>query len=294
MIFAFLAGGMGAMGTDPFEKEMQRKVRPEWSMLYMLVAGIYGYCIVKAPAWRQAGLVVLVTMLTWAIWDRVKERLPYLLDPTRAPPPRIAMSDGLVAGLVFLFLTVVSVALLAQGLSQGAALAVGYAIAGALTVVLTLYSLWRLGLRGILAKVGFSRAGLAPALAWGGLLGAATALLAWGYVALLPRLGVELPETTREVAGSGWLLLMVVVLAPLFEEFIFRGLLFNGMRTATRLPVAIVGSALVFGLVHPPHSFPPVFLLGVVAAWLFHRTGLLWSSIAAHVTYNAIVIWAQS
>jgi membrane protease YdiL (CAAX protease family) len=85
---------------------------------------------------------------------------------------------------------------------------------------------------------------------------------------------------------------LVVVLAPLFEEFIFRGLLFRSLRRATGLPLAVAGSAAVFAVIHPPVSFLPVFVLGVVAALAFERTRLLWAPIAAHAVYNgALVVW---
>ena len=73
--------------------------------------------------------------------------------------------------------------------------------------------------------------------------------------------------------------------APVFEEFIFRGLL----RSTSTL-TATVGSAAVFAIVHPPISVIPVFVLGVLAAWTFQRSKLLISAVATHTIYNAAVV----
>ncbi len=78
--------------------------------------------------------------------------------------------------------------------------------------------------------------------------------------------------------------------APLFEEFIFRGLIFAGL--ARQMPGfhAVLVSALIFALLHPPESVIPVFVLGVAAALLFWRHGVLWPAMLAHAVYNLTVM----
>jgi len=51
---------------------------------------------------------------------------------------------------------------------------------------------------------------------------------------------------------------MIIVAAPIFEEFIFRGLIFGGLRRSLDLPVAAIASAAIFAIVHPPASVIPV------------------------------------
>jgi len=96
-----------------------------------------------------------------------------------------------------------------------------------------------------------------------------------------------------DVSSRILLAFVAVVMAPFLEEFVFRGLLFRGLTRSMRLPFAIFGSALVFAIIHPAPSFPPVFALGAACALLLQRTGALWAPIAAHVAYNALVIFAQ-
>jgi membrane protease YdiL (CAAX protease family) len=86
-------------------------------------------------------------------------------------------------------------------------------------------------------------------------------------------------------------LLGSVVFAPVFEELIFRGLLYGTLRTRLAWPLAAVASALVFALAHGygAAGFLSVFLSGALWAWVYERTGSLLPSMAAHIVNNATV-----
>ncbi len=86
-------------------------------------------------------------------------------------------------------------------------------------------------------------------------------------------------------------LLATVVVAPLFEEVIFRGLLFGSLRGRLGPWPAAVLSALLFGLAHGygATGFASVFVSGVLWAWAYERTGSLLPAIAAHALNNAAV-----
>jgi membrane protease YdiL (CAAX protease family) len=89
-------------------------------------------------------------------------------------------------------------------------------------------------------------------------------------------------------------LLEYVILAPLFEELVFRGLLFAILRRRFRfLPAALI-SALVFGLAH---GYGVVGLIsvcwsGVLWAWIYEKTGSLGPGILAHAINNLFVCLA--
>ncbi|MHC4407465.1 MAG: lysostaphin resistance A-like protein [Planctomycetota bacterium] len=294
---AFLAGAMGTIGFDPLEKELSKKVHPEWSMLYMAIAAIYGFGIMKADLWGLLTLNALTLFMVHAVWDRVRRRLPYLLDPTAIPPRRIEIGDGLVAAFVFFFIQqLVMVIAVGVGLPPVVALAFAYGIASLATVLLSLWALWRVKVRRLFPDLGFRA--LRPGAVLAGL--ATGALIAGGALGYLHLLRFN-PVYRRAMEASGdldltsrvLLGLVFVVFAPLFEEFLFRGLLFRGFSRSLRLPFAVLGSALIFALLHPAPSFPPVFALGIATALLLHRTGVLWAPIAAHMAYNAIVTFAQ-
>ena len=92
-------------------------------------------------------------------------------------------------------------------------------------------------------------------------------------------------------AVVGVTLLGSIVFAPVFEELIFRGLLYGTLRTRLAWQLAAAGSGLVFALAHGYGviGFLSVFLSGVLWAWVYERTGSLLPSILAHVANNAAV-----
>jgi hypothetical protein len=92
-------------------------------------------------------------------------------------------------------------------------------------------------------------------------------------------------------AAVGVTLLASIVFAPVFEELIFRGLLYGTLRIRLAWPPAALASALVFALAHGygAAGFLSVFLSGVLWAWVYERTGSLLPAILAHVVNNAAV-----
>jgi membrane protease YdiL (CAAX protease family) len=98
-------------------------------------------------------------------------------------------------------------------------------------------------------------------------------------------------------AGTVWLIAVVVLLAPIVEELVFRGVLFQSLRHRLGLWPGIGISSLTFAFVHLELIDKPLSLaaLLVFAVWLaaaFHRTGTLVVPVVAHATFNAINIAA--
>ena len=81
-----------------------------------------------------------------------------------------------------------------------------------------------------------------------------------------------------------------MVAAPFFEEFIFRGLVYRGLRRSNGVWASALGSAAIFAIVHRPYSFVPVFAVGLICAFVFERTRMLWAPILVHMIYNGAVI----
>jgi len=113
--------------------------------------------------------------------------------------------------------------------------------------------------------------------------------------------GRVVPGNTRELFiqhphGVGILvlaLLVTAVAAPLCEEAFFRGMLFHLLRRRLPLWVAVLLSAMAFGLAHasPTVSFAllPVFTyMGVVLAVVYAWTGSLTNSVLLHGLNNAV------
>ena len=128
--------------------------------------------------------------------------------------------------------------------------------------------------------------------------GAIGVLGLWDLGLLL--LGVPLsPQTTvvtfqRAFAGGEIsvvlpILVFGVVVAPLFEELLYRALLFGWLREQMSPRAAVLISAVVFGAIHfNLLALVPVTVLGVVLALVYHRTNNLWCCITLHALFNAV------
>ncbi|HET8555494.1 MAG TPA: CPBP family intramembrane glutamic endopeptidase [Rhodanobacteraceae bacterium] len=85
---------------------------------------------------------------------------------------------------------------------------------------------------------------------------------------------------------------LVVCVAPLVEELIFRGVLLSGLMRYMKAGWAVTLSALIFGCVHLPdfkfvwYAIPALILLGAVLAWLRLHSRSLWPAVAAHAFNN--------
>jgi membrane protease YdiL (CAAX protease family) len=134
------------------------------------------------------------------------------------------------------------------------------------------------------------------------LTGVATGLLCGlagkGYLLVVDHVDVlrRLRDETVSLSSPGgesiapWFALLAVLAAPVFEEFIFRGVLFGGFRRSFGPVVAAASSALVFAIVHPAIASAPVFLLGFAAALVYEHERSLIVPMATHMTYNAVVV----
>lgn len=148
---------------------------------------------------------------------------------------------------------------------------------------------------------GLAFPGLAP-VAFGFVLGLANffAIVApIQYVAqsLLPPAWREIYDVADMFRGQSslemaFIVASVTVVAPICEEFFFRGVFFQGLR-AHGGPVmrGVLLSAVVFSMFHlDPVGFFARVELGVLFGWLLVRTGSLWPAILAHTANNLVSI----
>jgi hypothetical protein len=85
----------------------------------------------------------------------------------------------------------------------------------------------------------------------------------------------------------------VVVLAPVVEELIFRGVIFSGFKKNFRPIWAVILSALLFALFHlNPWQLGPTFLLGLLLGFVRLRTGSLLAAIFTHALHNGMIFFS--
>jgi uncharacterized protein len=96
--------------------------------------------------------------------------------------------------------------------------------------------------------------------------------------------------------GTVLALFVAVIMAPLVEETLFRGVLFQALRRRLGLWPGALLSALVFTVIHveivfsQPVALAGLFSLGVFLAWAFHRTGSLLVPILGHAVFNGVSV----
>ena len=301
-IYAFIASGIGILASDPLDNEPVPKVGASYLCLYLMLAGLYAYGIYAPSLWQKGAQVVLCALVAVAIWMKVRERLPYLLDPSPTPPPRIGASDGLI--VVFAFYSVQGLLTLALKATPGSGdpaeqQVFACTMAGAL-VALAAAAVFRLRHQAPvpLMKVGWIRT-LLTGTAWGG----AAILFAFFHTAAarsLPWLSMAGTEPISLRASfsieTAWFAFLMVLGAPLFEEYLYRGLLLRGLLGSLSPALAVLASATIFTLCHPPIAVLTVFGLGLATAMSYRMTGRLTAPILTHMIYNAVILaaWAAA
>jgi uncharacterized protein len=109
----------------------------------------------------------------------------------------------------------------------------------------------------------------------------------------LARLFRELTEQTGQHFWGGVFLLVLV--APITEEVMFRGLILRGFLQRFSPARAFVLSAILFGATHlNPWQFVTGLVMGVIFAWWYARTRSLIPSLLGHALGNAAVVGHQS
>ena len=123
---------------------------------------------------------------------------------------------------------------------------------------------------------------LAAGLSWG----LATVGFAMNAEAVPPIPGVASSLFVPSVLGS-------ILLVPVAEEVLFRGILYQALRQRTGVAIAALVSAVGFAALHaqPSPSAAIVFLpMGILFAVAFERTHSLYPSMLMHAAYNGVII----
>jgi membrane protease YdiL (CAAX protease family) len=87
------------------------------------------------------------------------------------------------------------------------------------------------------------------------------------------------------------LVLVIGIIGPLGEEIFFRGFAYTALRHRFGPALAAVGSAAFFAAVHlNPGALIPIFLMGLLLAALYQRTGTLAAPFALHAANNTFAV----
>ena len=280
---------------------------PRWRQ-WVAMLGTFSFGSgVLVQNWHLATVGVVFSWLTAAaMWQNFRARLPFLYDPwSEQPPPPPTLMHAMIAVTAMVEgITLVRILLLVFRVeNSGAAQAMAYAVAAFITFYVMLGWLHERGItpRHILrwdsadaARPAWSVASVYGSAAAGAL---GLAMLALAYLWLLARLPIT-AELMAQYAqhlqqhpqSKMWLAIAAVGVAPVAEEYLFRGLLYRALDREWGGWKALLGNAAFFAIYHPPISWLPVVAVGLFNGWFFKRTGRLGPCIAVHMIYNAVVV----
>jgi len=98
---------------------------------------------------------------------------------------------------------------------------------------------------------------------------------------------VEILRGAESILSRVATCIATVFLAPVGEEVIFRGVLYPWTKRTFSQPIALWGTAILFGAIHLNlSSFIPLTVLALLLVWLYEYTGNLLAPIAVHVVFN--------
>jgi membrane protease YdiL (CAAX protease family) len=165
---------------------------------------------------------------------------------------------------------------------------------GFIAVVLVFTSFWSRGVTP--AAFGLRLTRFWPAVGWMALTFATFWILTLIYLLIVGE--PQEQELTRDLKEEESLITLIAygallaVVAPLAEEFFFRGFMFGVFRERIGPLWGAVATATIFGLVHvagsPLKTVVVLFILGLGLCFLYWRTGSLLPCIALHAINNSI------
>ncbi len=164
-------------------------------------------------------------------------------------------------------------------------------IAG-LALLLLLVWAWQRGRTGDL--LGMKQPTLRATLTWVGvfvLLGAALEALAWFFPQFHTEFMAQVMATSTDRLG---LVLGVGIVAPVFEEFLLRGLAYGSLRYVMDTHYAIAITAGLFTIMHLQYEVLVMLLIlpiGVVLGYARARSGSIWVAVLLHMINNLASIF---
>ncbi len=145
-----------------------------------------------------------------------------------------------------------------------------------------------------LDRGGFGKKGWAVLIFTGIFSTIAAAFVVEPLTALLPDMPLWLEETMKKMMEKMPLwatLLSVSAFAPLFEEWLCRGLVLRGLLRKMNPFSAIAVSAVFFAILHMnPWQAIPAFCLGLLFGYTYYKTGSLKLTMLMHCTNNTMAV----
>ncbi|HEX4412388.1 MAG TPA: CPBP family intramembrane glutamic endopeptidase [Lacipirellulaceae bacterium] len=263
-------------------------------LLPALVVSHASLAIYSDNWWAQLGALITLIILNIAVHERALVELSWLSEPVENPPKRVYPMHAILAliGFQSLMSGIRGGLSNVAGISSTANVAISYVAAAIVVTAFCWIWMYRADLV-VMPKLP-QRPVLRP-IVWGLATSCATGLAVQMflrfYSATPPLAAYATPGNLAHADYDRWCLLgMWVIAAPLFEEWIIRGMLYRSLRRSWGIAVSVALSAVLFATLHPAAGCISLLVLGVMTALATERTNRLWPSMIVHAGYN-FTIW---
>jgi membrane protease YdiL (CAAX protease family) len=278
---AFLSNGIGVAGVGG--GQASSSFSTQLLMMPLLAT------VMAVDNWAATVSFIAVVAVTWESRRAAHKSVRWLDDPADDVERETTVWRALLAATAFFALQAITFRMLDLfDVPTGYTLAIAFGAGSSLLALLT----WRNGAR-------FERPRFWPLEIWawplGMLAGGVSGTLALGMAKLLPK---PPEEAALQISSTGEVVAVfvtLVVMAPLAEEYFFRGWLQRAIEQdlpVTKKHWAFALGALAFALAHVGTYGIPQLVLGLLAGALYAWGGGLWPAILAHAIHNGLVLLA--
>ncbi len=115
----------------------------------------------------------------------------------------------------------------------------------------------------------------------------------WVYLTGVSYSHTQLISEYLKPLDFSWLILCliyIVAVTPIIEEIFFRGVIFPTLREVMGIKIGLVLQAVIFAIIHGEiNAWFPIFVSGLVLAYVYYRTRSILPSIIIHSFQNIYV-----
>lgn len=128
--------------------------------------------------------------------------------------------------------------------------------------------------------------GILP-IAWS-LMWVSSTILNWAGVTVEPQAAIRVMQKLQQ-HQLVWHGMATILIAPVAEELIFRGILYPAIKQHGYHKLALWGTSLIFALIHGSLALVvPLTVLAIILTLLYETTRNLLSAIVTHCLFNAV------
>ncbi|HAT4197253.1 TPA: CPBP family intramembrane metalloprotease, partial [Clostridium perfringens] len=105
---------------------------------------------------------------------------------------------------------------------------------------------------------------------------------------IIPSYG-DVVNQLNVASKSSLQLVIAIILIPIYEEIVFRGIIFGYLRKNFNIIVAVLVQALIFGIMHLNLvQGIYTFILGIVLALIYMYSDSILGNITVHIIFNLL------